>query len=221
MFLSFGRICFALSVLVFSGISSVASADLNQQYQLLDAIQSNPATLQKSIEAGKARASLCGYCHGLDGNTKRKFIPNLAQQNAKYLINQFDQFATGQRSNYVMSQLADKLSLEDRVNLATYFSSNEAHAFVPRKPSSKFSRASVEKGQASYRAKCQMCHGETAEGWDQLPRLASQPANYIAKTLKKFKTEHKDRNKSPMTSIAKQLSDSEIDNIAVYLSKLP
>jgi cytochrome c553 len=200
--------------------ASIAQADLNQQYQLLEAIQSNPQTLEASAQRGQEKASLCGYCHGNDGNTRRDFIPNLAGQNAKYLINQFEQFASGQRKNYVMSQLADKLTLEERVNLAIYFSRQQAQPFVPKKTNAKFTNASEGEGEASFQAKCQMCHGVKAEGWDQLPRLASQPAAYIAKTLEKFKGDHRDRNQSPMTSIAKQLTDQEIKNISVYLSTL-
>ncbi|GLQ32478.1 c-type cytochrome [Litoribrevibacter albus] len=195
-------------------------ADLNEQYQLLDAIQSNPQTQSESARLGEEKASLCGYCHGTDGNSKREFIPNLAGQNAKYLINQFEQFATGKRKNYVMSQLADKLSLEERVNLAIHFSHQKAKPFVAKKPNSKLSNASPAQGQAGFQAKCQMCHGVKAEGWDQLPRLASQPAAYLVKTLEKFKTDHRDRNQSPMTAIAKGLSNQEIKDIAVYLSSL-
>lgn len=197
-----------------------AKADLNEQYQLLEAIQSNPKTLSESAQRGQEKASLCGFCHGVDGNTKRAFIPNLAGQNAKYLINQFEQFASGQRKNYVMSQLADKLSLEERVNLAIHFSEQAPKPFVPKKPNKKMSDASAAAGQSGFQAKCQMCHGVKAEGWDQLPRLASQPAEYLIKTLEKFKTDHRDRNQSPMTSIAKQLSEKEIRDIALYLSTL-
>ncbi|MFC3153124.1 c-type cytochrome [Litoribrevibacter euphylliae] len=195
-------------------------ADLNQQYKLLETIQTNPQTLIESAKQGEEKASLCGFCHGVDGNTKRDFIPNLAGQNAKYLINQFEQFASGKRKNYVMSQLADKLSLEERVNLAIHFSQQEAKPFVPKKPNKKLADASSQNGQTEFQAKCQMCHGVKAEGWDQLPRLASQPAEYLMKTLNKFKTDHRDRNQSPMTSIAKQLTDQEIRDIAVFLSGL-
>ena len=194
-------------------------ADLNQQYQILDDIQKNPEQLKDAAIKGKDRAGLCGRCHGEDGNSKRNFIPNLADQNAKYLVNQFEQFANGSRKNYVMSQLASTLTLEDRVNLAIYFSSQQAKPFVARKPK-VIIQNEIELGRADFQDKCQMCHGEHAEGWAQLPRLASQPSEYLAKTLKKFKTGHRDRSKTPMTAIAKQLSDDQIKNISVYLSTL-
>ena len=207
-----------LSLLVGMIASPVVYAELNQQFSLLEMVQSNPEAEDLSANQGKEKANLCGICHGQDGNTKRDFIPNLAGQNPKYLIHQFDQFATGKRKNYVMSQLADKLTLEERVNLAVYFSKQTPAVFVPKKVNKKLTKASSEKGRALYVSNCQVCHGQEAEGHDQLPRLASQPATYLMKTLEKFKTNHRDRSNSPMTAIAQQLSNDQIRDVSVYLA---
>ncbi|GAA3922959.1 c-type cytochrome [Litoribacillus peritrichatus] len=211
--------CIRLTAAFIGLFAFTVQADVNKQYQLLDKIQQDDQLISSAMNSGEARSGLCGRCHGSDGNSKRNFIPNLASQNAKYLINQFEQFANGTRKNYVMSQLAGSLSLEDRVNLAVFYSNQTAKPFVGRKPR-EMKQTDIDLGQAEFQAKCQMCHGEEAQGWDQLPRLASQPANYLATTLKKFKSDHRDRNQTPMSAIAKQLSDDQIDNIAMYLSTL-
>jgi len=208
----------ALLCLLFGMIASPVQAELNQQFSLLETVQSNPQAEDLSANQGKEKANLCGICHGQDGNTRRDFIPNLAGQNPKYLIHQFDQFATGKRKNYVMSQLADKLTLEERVNLAVYFSKQAPAVFVSKKENKKLAKASSKKGKALYVSNCQVCHGQEAEGHDQLPRLASQPATYLMKTLEKFKTNHRDRSNSPMTAIAQQLSTEQIRDVSVYLA---
>ena len=49
------------------------------------------------------RAVFCAYCHGETGNSKRKHIPNLAGQNPQYLFYAFEKFASGERTDFVMS----------------------------------------------------------------------------------------------------------------------
>ena len=218
-------IIISLLALFYSIISNPVLADVTSQHQLIDAIESNPKSLDAAVRRGKGRASLCSHCHGIDGNSKRNYIPNLAAQNPKYLINQFDQFATGKRKNYVMTQLAETISHEDRAYLAIYFSQQEAKSFTLNPDNEKrlgkiLTQASTETGKAGFQAKCQMCHGNEAQGWQQLPRLAGQPASYLSKTLLKFKKQHRDRPNSPMVSIAAELSEKEINDISAYLSLL-
>lgn len=85
-------------------------------------LMEDAARRQQAYEAGQERALFCGYCHGETGNSKRPHIPNLASQNPIYLFHSFEKFAKGERVDFVMSKLAKSLTLEDRVNIAVYFS---------------------------------------------------------------------------------------------------
>ena len=73
----------------------------------------DPAARQQAMQAGRNRALLCSYCHGNDGNSVKPDVPNLADQNPVYLLDQIGKFARGERKNFVMNSLAKDFSLDD------------------------------------------------------------------------------------------------------------
>jgi len=79
-----------------------------------------------SIDIGKAGATVCAGCHGMDGIAVVPGFPNLAGQNETYLINQLKAFREKTRTggqSVIMYGMAGGLSDEDIKNLAAYFSS--------------------------------------------------------------------------------------------------
>ena len=170
---------------------------------------------QQAFEAGRERALFCGYCHGENGNSKRPHIPNLASQNPIYLFHSFEKFASGERTDFVMSKLAKSLTLEDRVNVAVYFSQQKVLASdAPVDP------ALSKQGAAVFQRVCTGCHGARAQGMETMPRLAGQPEEYIRTALTRFRTNDPSRAGSVMIGIASQLSETEIGALAAYLSRL-
>jgi len=83
-------------------------------------------SLAGDIDVGKAGATVCAGCHGLDGISMTPSFPNLAGQKFVYLKNQLiafrDKSRTGGQSA-IMYGMAAGLSDEDIENLAMYFSS--------------------------------------------------------------------------------------------------
>jgi len=73
--------------------------------------------------AGKAKATLCGGCHGADGISLTPDVPNLAGQKEAYLVKAIKDFRDGNRSNPMMASMAKNLSDADVVDIAAYFSS--------------------------------------------------------------------------------------------------
>ena len=176
-----------------------------------------------AIRAGQERALLCSYCHGPDGNSIKPDIPNLAGQNAVYLLDQINKFADKRRKNYVMNSLAKDLTQEDRVNLAIFFASQSV------KPVATDKRLAVE-GKQVYSNVCRNCHGSEGLGDVNFPRLAGQRSEYVKLTLmrfkentnsyKKVKQEANQRRHSVMESIVKNLSEKQIAAVAAYVSTL-
>ncbi len=74
---------------------------------------------------GKAKAAVCGACHGRDGNSTNPIWPKLAGQHAAYIVKQLKAFKSGARKDPMMSPQAANLSEEDMENLAAYFSSQK------------------------------------------------------------------------------------------------
>lgn len=176
-----------------------------------------------AIRAGQERALLCSYCHGPDGNSIQPDIPNLAGQNAVYLLDQINKFSDKRRKNYVMNSLAKNLTQEDKVNLAVFFASQTVKP-VPA------DQQLAAQGKQVYSNVCRNCHGAEGLGDVNFPRLAGQRSDYVKLTLmrfkentntyKKVKQEANQRRNSVMESIVKRLSDEQIEAVAAYVSTL-
>ena len=70
------------------------------------------------VKAGQKVASFCANCHGEGGNSARPEVPNLAGQNAAYLLELSRQFAEGRRRDAFMEGLIKALSVDEEVGVA-------------------------------------------------------------------------------------------------------
>ncbi len=78
------------------------------------------------VDAGKAKAAMCGACHGANGIALVPTYPNLAGQNAAYLVSSMKAYKAQQRTGGqapMMYGMVAALSDADMENLAAYFSS--------------------------------------------------------------------------------------------------
>ncbi|WP_265574230.1 c-type cytochrome [Venatoribacter cucullus] len=195
-------------------LSGSAQADVNRMLQEMAVIERNTALLQAALNDGQERATLCVHCHGNDGNSKRDYIPNLAAQNSEYLLTQFEHFADGTRSDYVMSKLAKGLSENDRVAIALFFSRQS----VKPRPQPV---AGSDKGKALYDSLCFACHGVSGHGSKQYPRIAGQPYEFLETTLMKFLNNDPKRQNSPMMPVIRNLNAQQIKEVAAHVANMP
>ena len=200
-----------LAVLLFPSISLANEHDL---LAMLKQKQSNSASLQKAIKAGSDRAMLCKFCHGKDGNSVKPTIPNLAAQNTTYLIRQFELFASKQRKNKTMNELARLLKPEEKVNVALFFNAQKV------RPQTIYRPQLVAAGKKLFELKCFFCHGKQAYGKETFPRIASQPGEYIVKTLSSYSSNLVKRAETDMSRVARALNRDEIEKLAAYLTSL-
>lgn len=181
----------------------------------------NEDARQAAIAAGKERSLLCSNCHGVDGNSVKGDIPNLAGQNTAYIIEQIDKFHTGARKNFVMQTLAGIFTFKDKVNLAVYYTSQKV------KPQG-FDARLAEKGRQIYRNVCFRCHGENGRGEEGYARLAGQKIDYVKMTLKRFRanaTRTVDeydikRTNANMEQVTVFLTDDDIDGLAHFIASM-
>ncbi|WP_416398626.1 c-type cytochrome [Allohahella sp. A8] len=78
------------------------------------------------VEAGKAKSAVCAACHGQDGMATIPMYPNLAGQNAAYLVSALTAYKNKTRTGgqaIVMQGQAAGLSEADMANLAAYYAS--------------------------------------------------------------------------------------------------
>ena len=67
---------------------------------------------------------------------------------------------------------------------------------------------------------CTMCHGGGFKGQNEMPRVAGQQHDYIMKQLRDFKERRRTNDAGNMTSVARTLSDEDIEDLAQYLATL-
>lgn len=211
-------------VSVFSATLAQAGepTDMSLMLKTIEQRLHNDTARQAAIEAGEDRALICKYCHGADGNSLKPNIPNLAGQNATYLLDQINKFATRKRDDYVMSPLAENFSPEDKVNLAIfYFSKTVKKQAIDAKLAAK--------GKTLFTNVCSNCHGNQGHGNQKLARLAGQQTVYVSNVLKNFRTNANDpaskaessRQSAAMEIVAKSLTDEQIEAVAAYVAQLP
>ncbi|WP_225615009.1 c-type cytochrome [Pseudomonas sp. PDM18] len=196
--------------------ASQALAQSSEMMDRLAALEQDPAKREQAYAAAQERILLCSKCHGEDGNSKRDYIPNLAGQNPQYLFDAFEKYVDGQRTDFVMNQAAKLLTINERVNIAYYFSQQKV---LPRAEAAP-ERALVEQGAQRFATVCITCHGEKAMGRDGFPRIAGQPQVYLTHALQRYRDKDPSRADSPMLAVAALLNDDDIPALTAYLSQL-
>ena len=173
--------------------------------------------------------SVCGACHGPDGNSVAAVNPKLAGQHADYLFKQMKNFkpADGkqpERTNPIMNGMIAAFDEGQMRDLAAYF------AAQTQKGETAKNRETVELGQKLYRGgdqakglpACAGCHGPAGAGIPaQYPRIGGQYAEYIEAQLKSFRegTRANDPNKM-MRMVALKMTDPEIKAVSDYIAGL-
>ena len=159
--------------------------------------------------AGKQKSADCAACHGAMGISPNDTWPNLAGQNAAYLVRILSAYKSGDQKDVAMTPLAQALSNADIQNLATYFAGLSCKGAAGEKAA-----GDIAAGKALAK-NCAACHGETGiasnPAW---PKLAAQKQGYLANALKAFKA---GLRKDPMMAgVARGLSDTDIADLAAY-----
>jgi cytochrome c553 len=179
-----------------------------------------------SAGTGEAKALTCTACHGAEGVSANPVWPNIAGQNAPYMLHQLQSFKNGGRVDPLMSSQAMLLSDEDMNDLAVYFES------LPAAAQAVADAGLVDLGEALYRGgnadtgtpACLACHGPSGKGNPaaRYPAVAGQHATYTTKQLNDYAsgTRQTDGKTRVMRDIAARLSKEEIAALSSYMQGL-
>jgi len=179
-------------------------------------IAAGPAKIEGDVAAGRKLATAdCASCHGAKGISPNDTWPNLAGQNAAYLVRITSAYKSGDQQDVMMTPLAKALSDQDIRNLAAYYAELSCAEGAP----ATADRAAVEAGKALAK-NCAACHGETGVGANAAwPNFAGQKAGYLVNVLKAFRG---GLRKDPMMAgVVRGLSDTDINNLAAYYAAQP
>ena len=189
-------------------------------------------------KAGQIKAAACGACHGLDGNSSDAQYPKLAAQQERYIARQLAMFKTGERENPIMIGFASALAPQDMRDVGAYFASQKVlpgvadDTVIKTGPNQGLKFYAV--GERLYRGgdaargipACMACHGPTGAGnpGPAYPNLAGQHAKYVSARLTAFRggliLGKGDYAKPEMATVAKNLTDEEIQALSTYLEGL-
>ena len=175
---------------------------------------------------GQAKATVCGACHGLDGNSSVPLYPKLAGQQASYIVRQLELFKSGQRPNPIMLGMATPLSPQDMADIAAYFAKQKVLPGIA-------DTTVVSAGKKLYREgdkkagipACMACHGPDGQGnpGALYPHLAGQHAQYVQQVLTAWHGGQpwgKGPHARIMLTIASRLSTADIAAVASYIEGL-
>jgi cytochrome c553 len=183
---------------------------------LLGALAAGAAAAQDA----PAATATCAACHGDDGNSAIPMFPKIAGLQESYIVKQLRDFQSGRRRSDVMAPVMAALKPQDIAPLAAYYS---RQALKPGQPGDKkvadvgkllFYDGNEETGVPA----CLGCHQPQGRGHLIYPRIGGQHVEYVKQQLKNFASG--DRANDPsrfMRTVAKRLSDEEINAVAAYL----
>jgi len=170
------------------------------------------------------RVKPCLACHAAEGRrSKDEYYPRLAGKPQGYLFNQMQNFRDGRRRNRAMSLLMQSLSDDYLKEIAGYFASLEPR-YSAAKGQSVDDPALISKGDPARKiSACITCHGKELLGVaPNIPGLLGLPNDYVAAQMGAWRVDLR-RAPAPdcMGEIAKQLTDVEVNNIALWLAAQP
>lgn len=93
-----------------------------------------PAPAQDAAAGRKIATGICQNCHGLNGIAKMPEMPNIAGDDAAYIVNQLQAYKSGARQNELMSAVAPMLDDARMADVAAYYSSLQVTVAEPPGP---------------------------------------------------------------------------------------
>jgi cytochrome c553 len=180
-----------------------------------------------NVSAQTLAQQVCSNCHGLTGNATSPNFPNLASQTEPYTEAQLNGFKSHGRHDPAgfeyMWGLSRSLTAQQISGLATYYA-NQAQ--TPQ--AIEGNRSRLEAGKTVFELgvpdksipPCVSCHGALGRGNSIFPRLAGQHADYLVKQLVVFQRTDDRPEGSIMKTVAHELTQQNIDDVAAYLQSL-
>ena len=179
-----------------------------------------------SPQTGQSKSAICSACHGADGLSSNPIWPNLAGQNASYLLQQLQHYQAGKtRPSPIMGPMVAALTQQDMEDLAAFY------AQKPSAPPTPASASPSPRAEQLYRQgdidqhipACIACHGPDGRGAEQagFPVISHQKSEYIVQQLEAFKTGSRSSDPaSIMRTICAKLSPQDMSDLAKYLTTL-
>lgn len=173
------------------------------------------ATPQDVVEGKQVALTMCSSCHGITGVSSQKGVPNIAGQRPVYLHLELKIYQAGKRGNTIMTNTVKYMNDDAIMKVSAYYASQD-----PADPMSAPAKAPVAKPNALSAGKaaavaCGGCHGDAGVSkMPGMPSLIGLDPKYFVAGISAYKGG--ERKHDMMKALVSDLTEAEINNIALY-----
>jgi cytochrome c553 len=174
------------------------------------------ATPQDVTEGKRVADASCARCHGTNGISTTKGIPNLAGQRPAYLYLELKAYQSGGRGDETMTSAVKFLSDDALVKVAAYYASQDpAQPVAATGAKAGTTKADPLQAGKAAAAGCAGCHGEAGVSKTPgMPSLIGLDPKYLVAAMKAYKSGQ--RKNELMKTMLSTLTDGDLNNIALY-----
>ncbi len=211
------RLTAVLAAAVLGVLATGAAAQVNSvKVAPGDDLKPLYATVADVAEGKRIADRSCSHCHGANGVSSDKGVPNLAGQRPAYLLIELRAYKGGARAEKAMEDVVKILNDDTLVQVSAYYAS-----LPPAAPSRAAAKQVAFKdpviaGKAAA-AGCAGCHGDT--GVSKIPgtpSLVGLDPKYLVTAMQAYKTGQ--RKNDLMKSLLAAVSEADMKSIALYFA---
>jgi len=170
-----------------------------------------------SAETLEERAAPCLACHGERGQSETENTPSLGAQQPPYALIQLFMFREKLRAFEPMNEMAKTLTDDD----LRLFSEFIGKLPKPAPPADAGDPARLQRAQALVQQhRCNNCHTADFSGRDNVPRIANQREDYLAKTMLEYKDNSRHGYDATMADVLQPLTREQIADLAYFLARV-
>ena len=175
------------------------------------------SALSANADTIEARLALCLDCHGANGQSVIPVVPSLGGQPVFYLTVQLLMFRNKLRIVEPMNQVMQGFNDDDLRNMAAYLTKVPP----PEPAGGSMDAARMERARALIEQhRCNFCHQGNYSGEQNVPRLAGQREDYLAKAMRDYKNNTRRGYDASMADVLYLISDEQILDLAYFLARL-
>jgi cytochrome c553 len=171
--------------------------------------------LAQAAETVEQRAVTCFACHGEHGQSEMENTPSLGGQQAPYALIQLFMFREKLRTFDPMNEMTKSFTDDDLQKFSDFI----AKLPKPQPPAETGDPARMQRGLAlAQQNRCNSCHNADFSGKENVPRLANQREDYLAKTLSEYKDNSRHGYDGTMADVMGSVTKDQIVELAYYIS---
>lgn len=162
------------------------------------------------------RVAPCLACHGETGTSQTEITPSLGAQQPAYALIQLYMFREKIRAFDIMNEMAKDLTDDDLRTFSDFI------AKMPKPiPADAGDPARMQRAQAIVaQNRCASCHNDNFAGRDNIPNIAGQREDYLAKTMREYKDNSRRGYDATMADLLQTVTVEQIDDLAYYMARV-